>query len=274
MWVKLGLREIGPFNLVMYRSLFASLALGVVILARRMKPFPWQYLGIFLVVGLLNAALPFALVAWSEKYISSGMASILNSSVPLFTLVLAPLFLPEEKITRSKLGGLVLGFGGILLLVGNQITENFRSIGIGQLLMLSAAVSYALASIFARKYSPQLKSEWQAFLQMSAAFLFLLPTALLVEGSVVWPTQAITWVSILWMGVMGSCISLLIFFDLLRSVGPTRTVLVSYIFPVAGVILGVIFLDEQISARMMIAGVIILFGVILVNHSKKEVKNE
>ena len=271
MWVKLGIREIGPFNLVMYRSLFATLALAIVILAKRMKPFPWKYAGIYLVIGLLNAALPFALVAWSEKFISSGMAAILNSSVPLFTLVLAPMLIADEKITRRKLIGLVLGFGGIVLLMANKVTENFATVGLGQLLMLCAAISYALAAIFARKFSPQLQAEWQAFLQMSSAFLFLLPAAILMEGSLALPKVGITWLSILWMGIMGSCVSLLIFFDLLRKVGPTRTVLVSYIFPVTGVILGVVFLNEVLDVRMIVAGVVILAGVIIVNHKRKEV---
>ncbi len=271
MWVKLGIREIGPFNLVMYRALFATLALAIVILAKRMKPFPWKYVGIYLVIGLLNAALPFALVAWSEKFISSGMASILNSSVPLFTLVLAPMFIADEKITLRKLIGLILGFGGIVLLTANKVTEDFATVGLGQMLMLCAAISYALAAIFARKFSPLLQAEWQAFLQMASAFLFLLPAAILMEGSLALPKMAITWIAILWMGIMGSCVSLLIFFDLLKQVGATRTVLVSYIFPVSGVILGVVFLNEVLDFRMILAGVVILAGVIIVNQNKKEV---
>jgi drug/metabolite transporter (DMT)-like permease len=271
MWVKLGIREIGPFTLVMYRALFATLALFVVIRYKKMTPFPGKYAGIFLIMGLLNAALPFALVAMSEKYISSGMASILNSTVPFFALVIAPFFIPEEKITVLKLFGILLGLCGVVLLMSNKVTESFLDFGIGQVLMLLAAFSYAVAAIYARKKAPFLEPEWQAFLQMGSAFLILLPAAILMDGGIAIPKLPLTWLAIFWMGVMGSCVSLLIFFQLLRELGPTRTTLTSYLFPVTGVILGILFLGEQIDLRMIFAGVIILVGVILVNQKEEKV---
>jgi len=271
MWVKFGIREIGPFTLVMYRSLFASIALLIVILYKKMKPFPWKYVGIFMVMGLINAALPFVFVAWSEKFISSGMASILNSTVPLFTLLIAPFFIPKERITLLKMMGMLLGLGGIILLMSNKVTENFLNFGIGQVLMLLAAISYACAAVYARIKAPELEPEWQSFLQMGSAFIILLPAAILMDGGIALPRLPLTWVAIIWMGVMGSCVSLMIFFDLLRTVGPTKTTLTSYLFPVTGVVLGILFLGEQIDLRMIYSGVIILMGVMMVNQPEKRV---
>lgn len=271
MWVKLGIREIGPFTLVMYRALFASLALLIVIRYKKMKPFPWKFVGIFMVMGLINAALPFAFVAWSEKFISSGMASILNSTVPFFTLLIAPFFIPKERITLLKMMGMLLGLGGIILLMSNKVTESFLNFGIGQVLMLLAAISYACAAVYARKKAPELEPEWQSFLQMGSAFIILLPAAILMDGGIALPRLPLTWLSIIWMGVMGSCVSLMIFFDLLRTVGPTKTTLTSYLFPVTGVILGILFLEEQVNLQMIYSGVIILIGVMMVNQPEKRV---
>lgn len=272
MWVKLGIREVGPFTLVMYRSLFASLALWTLIKYKKMKPFPWRYVGIFFVMGLLNAALPFAFVAWSEKYISSGLASILNSTVPFFVLVISPFFLADEKITIRKFLGLLLGFGGVILLMSNKVSEDVAKIGLGQILMLLAAISYAIAAVYARKKAPKLEPEWQSFLQMSSAFFILLPASYFFDGGIVLPKMPLTWLAILWMGVIGSCLALTIFFDLLNRVGPTRTSMTSYLFPVAGVVLGILFLNERLDGWMIIAGVMILAGLIMVNQPETKVK--
>ena len=271
---KNAIREIGPFTLVMYRAFFASLALFVLIKFRKLGPFPRAYVGIFLVIGLLNAALPFALTAWSIQYISSGMAAILNSTVPLFTLVFAFLFIPEDKFTLLKLLGLLIGFGGVIMLVADKVSETFSIIGLGQIAVLIAALSYASSAVIARKKAVRLEPEWQSFLQMSSAFLFLLPLALLTESPLAIPSLPITWLAALWMGVLGSGLGLMLFFNLLRKIGPTRTVLTSYLFPVVAVILGVLFLNEDIGWKMIIGGIMILGGVILVNRPTEEKINE
>jgi drug/metabolite transporter (DMT)-like permease len=270
LWVKLAIREIGPFTLVMMRALFASIALFLLIRIKKMGPFPYSYIGIFLIIGLLNAALPFALVAWGIQYISSGMAAILNSTVPLFTLMIAPLIIPEERFSTLKIIGLVLGFGGVIVLVAGKVTENFSQIGIGQIAVLIAAISYALSAVLIRKKAVHLQPEWQSFLQMSAAFLFLLPLAVLTEHPMILPKQPLTWIAALWMGVMGSCVGLMLFFNLLRKIGPTRTVLTSYLFPVVAVLLGVVFLNEILDWKMIFGGIMILSGVLLVNRPTKE----
>lgn len=272
MWVKLGIREVGPFTIVMYRSFFATIALWFVLKYKKMNQFPKEYIGIFFVMGLLNAALPFALVAWSEKYISSGMASILNSTVPFFALIISPFFLSDEKITILKFLGLLLGFGGVILLMSNKVSEKFGSFGIGQILMLLAAISYAFATVYARKKAPKLESEWQSFLQMASAFIILLPASIIMEGGFVIPKMPLTWLAAVWMGVIGSCLALTLFFDLLHRVGPTRTSMVAYLFPVTGVILGILFLKEPFDVRVILAGVMILGGVIMVNQPETKVQ--
>lgn len=274
MWVKLALREIGPFTLVMLRAFFATVALAILIKARKLGKIPVAYLGIFFIIGLLNAALPFALVAWSEKYISSGMASILNSTVPLFTMVISPFFVKEDRFTWIRILGLLIGFGGVILLMSNKVTEDLGTVRLGQFTMLLAAVSYALAAVYARKKAVGLSPEWQSLLQMGWAFLMLSSLTLVVENPVTLPQLPITWISALWMGVIGSCIGQMLFFDLLYSIGPTRTTLVSYIFPLVGVLLGTIFLGEKPGWHLIVGGLLIVSGVFLVNRTKREVQNE
>jgi len=267
LWIKLALAEVSPVVLVMFRTGFAFLGLLVVsfILKPRItRKDLWKYL----VLGLFNVAIPFVLISWAETHISSGMAAILNSTVPLFTIVLAPFFLVEEKFTLRTLAGLVIGFGGVVVLASNELSGNDALGGLGVVGMLTAAVLYAGSGIFARISTRGMRADAQAVGQMGAAFAFILPTTLIVESPLHLPTLPLTLTALIWLGIMGSCLSTLVWFSLLNSVGPTRTSMTTYMFPLVGVLLGWIFLKEIPDWRLVVGGILVIVAVVIVNTRK------
>lgn len=273
LWIKIGVQELGPFTLVTLRVFFATLGLWLIARLRRAS-MPWrQVLPAFIVLGVLNMALPFVLISWSEQYISSGMAAILNSTVPLFTLLMAPLFLSDDPWTLPKGMGLLVGFLGVVVLMSNQVQGDLTRLKIGQFTMLLAAISYAAAAVYARRKVRGLTPEVQSLGQSLMATLVMLPLAFGLESPFTFPQHPLTWVSVLWLGLMGSCVATLLYYSLLQSIGPTRTTLVTYIFPLVGVILGVLFLHERPDWHLLVGGALIISGVAVVNLLRPTTRN-
>ena len=274
LWIKIAVADITPLVLVGFRTLFASLGLLVIIYINR-KNMPdmttiKKRLPAFLVLGITNIAIPWALISWGEQFIDSGIASILNSTMPLFTIIIAPLMIKEERITFPKLAGLLTGFVGVVILIIPSITGGWSHNLLGQAACLTAAVLYAFAAVYARKKTGGLPPQMQSFLQLSIGSLFIWIMAFATEGIPTLPTKPITWVALLWLGLLGSCIAYIIFFYLLHEIGPTRVSMTTYIPPFVGVLLGIIFLNETFYWQAIVGVLLILAGIFIVNYKKKE----
>ncbi len=269
LWIKLALGEVSPAMLVFFRAGIAFLGLSVLWIIRKPE-IHWRDLWKFLVMGVFNHAFPILLICWSETHISSGLASILNSTTPLFTIMIAPLFLSEERITFTRVLGLVIGFSGVIILAANETTTGDALSAVGIVTMLIAALSYAAAGVFARKTMTGINHEAQSIGQMGTAFLVMIPTVLIADPTFPLPVHAITWVALIWLGLLGTCITLLVWFSLLNSVGPLKTSMVTYMFPLMGVLLGWIVLGEQPTWRLLVGGVLVILAVIIVNTFGKK----
>ena len=117
-WIKIGLQEVDPITLVFFRVSFATLGLVIFFLITR-KKYPMTFWWLYLFLGFFNVALPFILITWSETHITSGMASVMNSTQPLATALFAAIFINEERLTPQRILGLVVGFGGVLILMSD-----------------------------------------------------------------------------------------------------------------------------------------------------------
>jgi len=271
LWIKVAIQEVDAFTLVGWRLLFGTLGMVAVIAIRR-PPFPrgksiWLAL---VVLGIINTALPFVLISWGEKSIDSAVASVLNSTVPLFTLVLAHLFLHDEPITARKAIGLLIGFGGVLALMARDLEAgNLRAGILGQAAVLLAAVSYASASVFARRTMREISPLVQAFVPMAFADAIVWTAATQVGDPGRLPAIPITWVALLWLGLLGSCVAYLLYYNLLHAVGATRAVMVTYMFPVVGVALGVLFLDELADWHLLVGAALVVVSIAVVNWRPK-----
>ena len=269
LWIKLALGEVSPAMLVFFRAGIAFLGLSVLWIIRRPE-MHWRDFWKFLVMGVFNHAFPILLICWSETHISSGLASILNSTVPLFTIMIGPIFLSDERITLPRLLGLVIGFSGVIILAANETTTGDMLSSVGIVTMLVAALSYAAAGVFARKAMTGISHEAQSIGQMGTAFLVMIPTVLIADPTFPLPVHTITWVALVWLGLLGTFITLLVWFSLLNSVGPLKTSMVTYMFPLMGVLLGWIVLGEQPTWRLLVGGVLVILAVIIVNSLSKK----
>ena len=268
LWIKLALREVSPFTLVGYRLLFGLIGLVLVIAVVRPR-FP-RRIGIWmalLLLGLTNTALPFVLISWGEQSIDSAMASILNSTVPLFTLVFAHFALSDERITWERALGLLVGMLGVRVLVGENLDlNNLNGHLSGQVAVLAAAMFYAGSAVFARKVLRDVHFVAQAAVPLVSGDIFIWLAAARLEAPLQIPQLQLTWVSLLWLGLLGSCLAYLLYYYLLTTIGPTRLTMVTYLFPVIGVLLGVLFLQEQLDWHLLAGGGLVLAGILIVNR--------
>lgn len=270
LWIRIAVMDVGPYLLVFFRILFAFIGIAAYLVIKRTRiTFSWRKLGVFAFLGIFNVTVPFILISWAEQFISSGLASVMNSAYPLFTLVLSAIFLPDEGITWLRVVGLLMGFGGVVVLASAGF-GNGDSGGIipGIIVMLIATVAYAASMVFARKMTCGMEPGEQAAGQTTCALVGVSIAALIFEPHLRLPTAGITWVAVLWLGLLGTAVAIILWFSLLNEVGATRTSLVGYVYPVIAVVLGIIFLDEKFSWRLLVGGVMVIGGVIWVNYLK------
>lgn len=280
LWIRIAVQDTGPFTLVALRLLFGLAGLAVISLARK-QPFPrdGKTILLLIVMGLINIAVPFTLISWGETTVESGLASILNGTVPLFSIVIAHFWLHDERITLPRILGLVIGFIGVVILVGRDFNlDNIGGSFWGQMAIIGASLSYAISASFSRKHLRGHPPLVQATVTILAADILLWLSLPTVGGFVPsldapnhFPTLPITWFAIIWLGVLGSCVAFLLFYYLLNSWGATRTTLVTYVFPVVGLILGIVFLNETMDWRLGVGSVFILSGIVVVNAGRKTV---
>ena len=270
LWIKIALNEIGPLTLVAYRVGFGLLTgLAVALILRIPLPKGWKTWRIFAILGLFNVAIPFFLITWGEQSIDSAVASILNATVPLFTVILAHFFISDDKISIPKITGLLIGFAGVVLLLSKDMSVDSHNSIIGQAAVILASLSYAGSYIYARRNTANVPGQIRGMLPLFSASAMLWVAAPLAESPLVIPQQPITWVALLWLGVLGTGLAMIMQYYLVHEIGPTRATLVTYIFPLGGVLLGVIFLHEQLSWQLASGAILIISSIAVVNWKKK-----
>ena len=260
---KVLVAELPPFTVVLGRVGIAALALHLLLAARR-DPFrlPAHMLGPFLLLGLLNNVIPFSLIAFGETRISSGTASILNATTPIFTILVAHLLTSDEKITVPKGIGVLCGFLGVAVLIGPAA---FSDLGQGDLLgdaaCLLGAMVYGFGAIYGRRFKgiPPLKI---ATGQVTAATVILLPLAALVDRPWALPMPSLAaWAALLAIALLSTALAYLLYFRILAVAGATNLVLVTFLLPGSALALGAAFLGETITLRALAGLALIGLGL-------------
>ncbi len=267
LWIKIGVQDVAPVTLAAFRLLFGLIGLLFVMRVQR-QPVPrdLKVLSTYLVMGVLQAALPFALISWGETTIESSLAAILNGTLPLFTILIAHFWLHDERISLPRLIGLIVGFSGVVAVVSRELSIGaiHRHVW-GQLAVLAASCSYALGATFARRFRRGESPVVQATMVVLTADVVLWLTALTVERPLHLPTVPITWVALVWLGLLGSCLAYLLYFYLINAWGPTRATLVTYVFPVVGLFLGILLLGEVADWHLIVGSLLVVSGIAIVN---------
>jgi drug/metabolite transporter (DMT)-like permease len=267
MWIKVAVADVSPFVLVTFRVFFAVLGILAIILITRGKfPLQKRWIGVFAFLGFFNVTLPFLLISWSEQYITSGMASILNSTVTLFTFLFASFFIADERLTWLKALGIILGFAGVVVISMDDIGSGLGNMQVGVIVSLIASACYGAANVFGRINTKGLEPNAQAFGQLTAALIFIIPAAIIFDPTFILPNKPITWFALVLLGLLNTAVATWLFYSLLNSVGSTRTSLVAYFIPLVGVILGILFMGESLSWNLFIGALMIVGGVLWVNY--------
>jgi len=272
LWIKIAVQEASPTVLVAFRMLFGALtAVGVALYQKLEWPRDWQTWRTYLILGPTSLAIPIFLISWGETSIDSAVASILNATVPLFTLIIAHYFLHDDKMTPQKVIGLLTGFVGIVILLSEDLIHIEQSSVLGEGAVILASLFYAASAVYARKATAHVQGAIRGAAPLITATLFMWAVGLVTERPFTVPHLPITWVAALWLGILGSGVAMILNYYLLHEIGPTRTVLVTYTFPPVGVLLGVIFLNESLTWQLFVGGFLVVTSLVIVNWKKKEV---
>lgn len=268
LFIKLGGEYVTPITLVAMRTTLAGIVLILAILVRREKlphwrATMWKWLG---VMGLLNSVIPYTLITWGETRISSGLAAILVGMMPIFVVLLAHWMTHDEKLTPGKILGIGAGFVGVVILFLPDVLQAATANMFGGLAVVAAAVSYALATIYARRHFKGVSHVIVTFGQMLAASVILVPASILLEHPWTLRPTPLALGAIATLSILGTAIAYLMYYWLIANVGPTRTSLVTYIGPVVAVILGAVFLQERLQWTTLVGLALIVAGVGLVTN--------
>jgi drug/metabolite transporter (DMT)-like permease len=198
------------------------------------------------------------------------VAAILDATVPLFTILLAHFLLRDDKITLPKVLGLLIGFTGVVILMSKDIGSSSNSV-LGQLAVVLASVFYAGSGVFARRTTVDTPGILRSAGPLISATLVMWPATFLLESPLKIPQLGITWMALLFLGILGSGVDFILAYYLIHEIGPTRTSMVTYLFPVGGVLLGVIFLDEQLSWQLIAGTTLVIVSLAVVNWKQKTI---
>jgi len=262
---EVALAELGPLTVVLGRVGFAALALiGLTYLTGHRLPSAPGLWGAFLVMGALNNLIPFSLIVWGQVTIDSGLAAILNATTPLFAVVLAHLLTRDERMTRGRAAGVLLGLAGVAVLVGPELLGRLGTAGLAQLVVLGAAFSYACAGIYGRRFK-ELPPLVAATGMVTCSAVLTLPLALVVERAWEASPGALTWAAVLGLAFLSTALAYVIYFRILASAGPTNLLLVTFLIPVSALFLGMVVLGERPEPTAFAGLALIFAGLVAVD---------
>jgi drug/metabolite transporter (DMT)-like permease len=219
----------------------------------------------FLIMGLLNNAIPFSLIVWGQTELASGLAAILNATTPFFTVLVANAWTHDERLSWNRLAGALAGLGGVAIMIGLGAIDALGQAVWAQLAILGAAVFYAFASVFGRRFA-KLPPLLTAAGQTSGSTLILLPLVLAIDRP--WNLAAPplpVWLAIAGLAFLCTSLAYVMYFTILKRAGATNLTLVTFLVPVSAILLGVAFLGESLESRQVLGMAAIGFGLALID---------
>lgn len=212
--------------------------------------------------------MPFTLISWGEVYIDSGLTAVLMGTMPVATAMLAHLFIADERFNLGTGLGIMIGFGGLIILIGADALHNLDTAVIAQFAIIIGALSYAVSTTFARRFA-RLPGPVMSTGATLAGLIWVLPMAILLEQPWTLRPGGMAVISVLILGIVATALATLIFYYLIHRVGATTFSQVNYIIPVFGAAWGILFLNEVPGWRMPTALVLVLSGIFIVSRTAK-----
>lgn len=265
-FAKIALAELPPLTLVLYRVALAAMALlGWLLVAGKSIPKGLDIWIAFVVMGLLNNALPFSLLFWGQVRISASLASILNATTPIFTIVVAHFFTRNEKINASRLGGIGLGIAGVVVMLHADFGNNPS--GLAMLACLAAALCYGSAAVFGRRFRSKGIAPMQvAFGQLAAATFLMTPLVVLLDPRhQPFELSMLTIFSVLTLALICTACAYILFFRVLATGGAVNISVVTLLVPVSAILLGSLFLAETLMPHHYLGMLLIAAGLLAID---------
>ena len=264
-FIGVAVTELPPLTIVTLRVGLAAIILWIFFLVSGQEiPKSLKLWRTFFVLGLLGNAIPFSLIVWGQTHIASGLASIINATTPLFTILIAGTLLSDERITGGKLIGVALGILGVaVLIIGPSRMIEITSDTTAQLAVVGAAISYGFATVYGRRFKAMGISPLTTVIgQVTTATVILLPLALIVERPDQLSNPSIqVWFAVFSLAAFSTVLAYILFFRILSSAGATNVVLVTFLVPITASLLGWLVLDEQLYIEHFIGMAFIGLGL-------------
>ncbi len=267
-FIGIAVSELPPLTIVTLRVGLAAAVLWTFLLVTGGEaPKSLKLWGTFFVLGLLNNVIPFSLIVWGQTHIASGLASIINATTPLFTVLIAGIFLSDEHITPAKLTGVIMGLLGVILLIGPSVLAGTNSDSTAQLAVVGAAISYGFATVYGRRFKAMGISPLTIVIgQVTAASIILIPLTFFIERPDQIPNPSISiWLAILSLAIFSTAFAYILFFRILSSAGATNVVLVTFLVPITASLLGWLVLDEVLYIEHFIGMLCIGLGLTVID---------
>jgi drug/metabolite transporter (DMT)-like permease len=261
LFVELALRDLPVFTVALGRTGIAAAFLLLLLAATRAPLLPlvqrWRE---FLLLGALRAAIPMSLIVWAQTRIDSGVAGILNSTSPLFTMVIAHLLTTDDRLTPQKLIGCLIGMVGVVAMIGMEFLSRLGDGVGGQLAMLGATCSYGFAAVYGRRFDTGSNTAAAAGM-LSGATLLILPLALAIDRPWALSPGPLSISALFALALLSTAVAFVVWFRLITTAGPSNTSLVTFLIPLAALGFGVLLLGEKPTLGSLLGLAIILAGL-------------
>lgn len=259
--IKIAIKEFSTATIVFYRLLLAVIFLSIYSITMKYQ-WPrdaktWFQMG---VMGLLNNILPFSLIIWGQQYIDSGLASILNATTPIFSVILTYFFVTSETLTTNRLVGTIIGWIGVANLIGFEALKGINANFFAQIAILGAAFCYASAAIYGKRikgYKPSVISSGMLFI----ATLIISPYALIYQGLPEFHFSSPGFISMTVLAIFCTALAYLIYFNVLATAGPNNLLLVTFLIPIGAVTIGTLVLHERLTWNAIVGMILIMMGM-------------
>jgi drug/metabolite transporter (DMT)-like permease len=271
LFFKLGVQDMSPTVLVFIRSASGAAALAVIMKLTGRSLFAGRLrsrLIPFAIMAITNAVIPWVAIAWGEERISSGLASILNATTPLWVAIFIFWLIPADRPSVLNYTGVLIGIAGVAILVLPDIVRHGLSGNLlGALAVVLASTSYAVSALYQRTRMRGWNVYEQSLGQLIASAVIVFPLAIPTL-----PAVHLAWLSmgaVLALGIGGSGVAYLLYYYTMNTLGPVRATGVTFIVPITAVFWGVVLLRESLSLTTVAGMVVILFGIVLTNMRKR-----
>jgi len=268
--IKVAVQDMSPAALLLFRSASGFVALAAILLVWRRRVFEpgWRSLLFsFVFMAVTNAVIPWISIAWGEQRISSGLASILNSTTTLWTAVLIYWVMPSERPTWLNYAGVVLGFAGVVILVYPDIASHgLTGDVLGALAVVLASLSYSVNALYQRRRMRSVSVFQVSIGQLAAGSLLALPIAATSLPHV--HVQLVSMAAVIALGAFGTGVAYLLYYYVMNSLGAVRAAGVTFLVPVTAVFWGVVLLHETLSATVVAGMIVIMVGIVLTNFRR------